>query len=73
MWRGGETMTEIGNKIHELRVANAYTLSELAQLIGTCPETICRWEKGKCKPSLRMIRKMSAIFKCEPTELTQLL
>ena len=66
-------MTKIGNKIHELRVANAYTLNELAHLICTNQETVCRWEKGKCKPSLKMIRKMSAIFKIEPSELTQLL
>ena len=66
-------MTRIGNKIHELRIAHAYTLTELANLISTNAETICRWEKGNAKPSLKMIRKLSAIFNYDVAKLTKLL
>jgi transcriptional regulator with XRE-family HTH domain len=48
--------------IKSLRIAAGLTQDELAKKIGTTQERICMWERGKIKPSVDMLKKLSAAF-----------
>lgn len=48
--------------IKSLRIAAGLTQAELAKKIETTQERICMWERGKIKPSVDMLKKLSAAF-----------
>ena len=55
--------------IKELRKKAGLTQAELAEKIGTTQERVCRWERGKIKPSLPMLVKLAAVFGVAITDL----
>jgi transcriptional regulator with XRE-family HTH domain len=52
----------IGIKIRELRRGKDLSQEQLAKLMGTTPNTICRWEKGAYKPSIDDLTKLAEYF-----------
>lgn len=63
----------LGQKIKELRVRNAYTLENLANLSGLSIVTICVVENDKRVPSLSTLRKLADALDVDVKELTALL
>lgn len=52
----------IGNNIHQLRISNAYSISELSKIINVSSRSIKSWEKGLSAPSLKNIINLSNLF-----------
>ncbi len=49
-------------EIIELREKLEMSQAELARVMGVCPASVCRWENGERKPSLRLVRKLAAVL-----------
>lgn len=67
MYVGG-CMDGIGKRIREARLANGYTQSELASLLGCNVNTISRWEHDKYVPSSFEIGKISEVLGIDLTK-----
>ena len=48
--------------IKQLRNKMIITQQELAEHLGTSTVTISRWESGKYEPTIKMKRKLKALF-----------
>lgn len=57
-----------GNYIYELRKRNGMSQSKLAEAVGVTNKAVSKWENGKSKPSINVIRKLSALFKVSVDE-----
>jgi len=53
----------LNNNLKLYRQRNRLTQRELAEFLGIRPETICRIEKGKHKPSLTLALKIARTFR----------
>ena len=51
-----------GNYIYKLRTKAGLSQSELAAQIGVTNKAVSKWEVGKAKPSVEMVRKLAALF-----------
>ena len=58
-----------GRKLGELRVKAGMTQEELAKMIGVSKASIGFYENGKTNPTDENLRKMSVIFKVNPSDL----
>jgi transcriptional regulator with XRE-family HTH domain len=56
-------------KLKSLREDKFLTQEELAELVGTTPLTISRWENGKRKPRFKSIRKLAGVLNVNPKEI----
>ncbi len=56
-------------KLKQFREERFLTQAELAEMIGTAPHSISRWENGKQKPMFRSIRKLAKALKVDPKEI----
>ncbi len=56
-------MTEIVNKVHELRMKAGLTQEHLAELVGVSRQTIIAIEKGNYAPSIILALKISRILR----------
>ena len=52
-------MTEVGNRIKELRIENGMTQTDLAQKIGVATNTVSQYEKGLSKTSIDVIANLA--------------
>ena len=48
--------------IKEYRERKFITQTELANLLGCKPITVCRWETGKFEPNMKMKKKLFNLF-----------
>lgn len=60
---------KFGNYIFELRSRAGLSQSELAAEVGVTNKAVSKWEVGKAKPSVDMIRKLAALFHISVDEL----
>ena len=51
-------MTDIGNKIRELRIKNNFTQAELGDLLYVSDKTISSWESNRTLPDISMLRTL---------------
>lgn len=56
-------MTNLGEKIKNIRIANNLKQSELAKMLFVSEKTISSWENNRTVPDLNMIYKISDYFK----------
>ncbi len=54
---------DYGKMIIKLRQKMIFTQTEFAQLLGVSFATVNRWETGKHEPTIKMKRKLKALFK----------
>lgn len=45
---------EYSNKIKQIREKMILTQEELALALGVSSVTVCRWETGKCEPTIKI-------------------
>lgn len=57
-----ERNMEFGAKLREVRKNFNWTQKELAEQMGKSPVTICDWEKGKSRPTIDELARLSSIF-----------
>jgi len=58
-----------GNKILTLRKKRNLSQSQLAEQVGVTNKAVSKWETGKAKPSINVLRKLAALFQVEVEEL----
>jgi len=49
-----ESIMEYSNKIKLIREKMILTQEELALALGVSSVTVCRWETGKCEPTIKI-------------------
>lgn len=54
------------------RIENGFTQKKLAEMLGLSKNSICEWEKGRCEPSIDMLKKISEIFRIDLNSLLEL-
>jgi transcriptional regulator with XRE-family HTH domain len=52
--------------LRQIRIARLLTIRELAQRAGVAPSTVYLLEAGRSRPSLRVIRRLSAALEVAP-------
>ena len=50
---------KIGKFIHDLRIKNGLTQSELANKLSVTSQAISKWENGRGIPDIEMLKKLS--------------
>lgn len=65
-------MTQLGNKLRELREQHGMNKRQLADHLGVTPPAISHMEKGIRKPSFEMLVKLSETFGVSSDELTRM-
>ena len=60
-----------GNKIKELRYARNYTVSQLAEILHSSENTIFKWQRGECLPTLDNLLVLSMIFETPMDDIIQ--
>lgn len=55
-------MVETGVRIKKLRVANGYTISRLADVLGVTQQAVCKWQNGQSVPSIDHCVELSDLF-----------
>lgn len=63
---------KFGNLLYELRTKADLTQKELAKNLGVTNKAISKWENGKAKPTVDMIKKLSILFNIPVERLLQL-
>ena len=56
----------IAKELKLLRIANDYTLRELANKSKVNPATLCRYEQGKCDMKISTISQIVSTYGIEP-------
>ena len=60
---------KFGNYVFELRSRAGLSQSELAAEVGVTNKAVSKWEAGRAKPSVEMIRKLAALFEVSVDDL----
>ncbi|MBN2833619.1 MAG: AAA family ATPase [Candidatus Delongbacteria bacterium] len=58
-----------GNKIYKLRMEANLSQSELAEKLNVTNKAVSKWENGKSKPKMDVLRKISAVFQVSIEEI----
>lgn len=68
---GGKPMNDygFGNYLYELRKQSGYGQKEVALFCGVSNKAVSKWETGKTKPKVQIIRKLSELYGVSPTIL----
>ena len=64
-------MVATGNKIKELRNQNQFKVSELAEILHSSENTIFKWQRGQCLPTIDNLLILSALFRTPMDEIIQ--
>ena len=48
--------------LKEIRKEKLLTQKELSEKLGFSKNAICEWEKGRCEPSITVLKKISSLF-----------
>lgn len=60
---------KFGNYIYDLRKKYGISQSELAEILGVTNKAVSKWENGKTKPKIDILRKMASYFKISVDDL----
>ncbi len=60
-----------GNRIKELRYASNYTVAQLAEILHSSENTIFKWQRGECLPTLDNLLILSMIFETPMDDIIQ--
>lgn len=60
---------EFGNYLYALRRESGYTQKETADFCGVSNKAVSKWENGKTRPQLQIIRKLAELYRVTPDEL----
>lgn len=52
-----------GDRLRTLRLERGWTQNHLAEMLGVSRNSVNRWEMGDRRPSMKMLEKLSRIFK----------
>ena len=68
---GENTMNDFGfgNYIYELRKQSGYGQKEVAAFCGVSNKAVSKWETGKTKPKVQLIRKLAELYRVSPEML----
>jgi len=57
---------KFGNYIYELRKQSGYGQKEVAAFCGVSNKAVSKWETGKTKPRVELIRKLAEVYRVSP-------
>lgn len=60
---------EFGNHLYTLRRHSGYTQKEVAAFCGVSNKAVSKWETGKTKPQVQVIRKLAELYRINPEDL----
>lgn len=55
-----------GNYLYELRNQSGYSQKEVAAFCGVSNKAVSKWENGKTKPRVQLIRKLAEVYRVSP-------
>lgn len=58
-----------GNYLYELRKKAGYSQKEVAAFCGVSNKAVSKWETGKTKPKVQLIRKLAELYRVSPETL----
>ena len=61
-----------GRKIKELRNKNKLRVSDLAEILHSSENTIFKWQRGECLPSMDNLVVLKEVFNTSMDEIIQL-
>lgn len=61
-----------GNYLYELRMHFGYAQKEVAAFCGVSNKAVSKWENGKSKPKVQIIRKLAELYRVSPDQLLKL-
>ncbi len=64
-------MKATGNKIKELRNTKHLKVSELAEIMNSSENTIFKWQRGDCLPTIDNLVVLSILFETPMDEIIQ--
>lgn len=53
---------QFGNHLYQLRHQAGYTQKEVADHCGVTNKAVSKWENGKTKPGVQIIRKLAELY-----------
>lgn len=56
-------------KLKEIRLRAGLTQEQLAERINTTQCCISRWENGKDRPNIEIVRQLASVLRCTTDEL----
>lgn len=62
---------DFGNYLYELRKRSGYAQKEVAAFCGVSNKAVSKWENGKTKPKVQIIRKLAELYKVSPEILLE--
>ncbi|MCR5404160.1 MAG: helix-turn-helix domain-containing protein [Butyrivibrio sp.] len=60
-----------GRKIRELRIRKKLRIAELAEIMHSSENTICKWQRGACLPTIDNLVILSELFETPMDEIVQ--
>jgi transcriptional regulator with XRE-family HTH domain len=66
-----ELVVYVGDNLKKLRVLNALTQAELAQIAGLTPAAVARIERNEAEPRMPTLRKLAEALGVDPAELVK--
>ena len=63
---------EFGNYLYELRLNAGYSQKEAAAFCGVSNKAVSKWENGKTKPKVQIIRKLAELYHVSPDHLLKI-
>ncbi len=64
-------MHAIGQKIRALRIQKNLKIAELAEIMNSSENTICKWQRGACLPTIDNLIVLSTIFEIPMDDIIQ--
>ena len=62
---------EFGNHLYELRKKAGFSQAKLAEKVGLSNKAVSKWETGRAKPNLDIIRKLADVLSVSTDDLLQ--
>ena len=64
-------MKETGRKIRELRIRNKLKVEEFAEIMHSSQNTIFKWQRGECLPTIDNLLVLSSLFDTPMDDIIQ--
>lgn len=66
-----QAVVYIGDRLKALRIEQALTQEELADIAGVAPNTVARLERNETEPHMSTARKLAEALGVHPRQLTK--